>query len=66
MLPLRLLGVGATRLTGESAAQRSLFDADERDRQRSLDQTVDAIRKQFGRSAVRRGAGVDRIERDKP
>jgi len=66
MLPLRLLGVGATRLTGESAAQRSLFDADERDRQHSLDQTVDAIRKQFGRSAVRRGNLVDRIERDKP
>jgi DNA polymerase-4 len=65
MLPIRLLGVGATRLTGETGAQRSLFDADERDRQHSLDQTVDAIRKQFGSSAVRRGALVDRIDKDK-
>jgi DNA polymerase-4 len=59
MLPIRLLGVGATRLTGETAAQRSLFDAAERERQRSLDQTVDAIRKQFGSGAVRRGASVE-------
>ncbi|HET6327083.1 MAG TPA: DNA polymerase IV [Planctomycetaceae bacterium] len=65
MLPLRLLGVGATRLTGEAPAQRSLFDTDERDRQHSLDRTVDAIRKQFGSSAVQRGALVDRIEKDK-
>jgi DNA polymerase-4 len=65
MLPIRLLGVGATRLTSETAAQRSLFDSNERDRQHALDQTVDAIRKQFGSSAVRRGAVVDRIDRDK-
>ncbi len=65
VLPLRLLGVGATRLTSETAAQRSLFDADERDRRQSLDQTVDAIRKQFGSSAVRRGASV-RGEREDP
>jgi hypothetical protein len=42
-----------------------LFHAEERDRQRSLDQTVDAIRKQFGSSAVRRGASVDRSDREK-
>jgi DNA polymerase-4 len=66
MLPIRLLGVGATRLTGETGAQRSLFDSDQRDRQHSLDQTVDAIRKQFGSAAVRRAALVDRTEREKP
>ncbi|HEV7998235.1 MAG TPA: DNA polymerase IV [Planctomycetaceae bacterium] len=66
MLPLRLLGVGATRLTAEAAAQHSLFDAEERDRQHALDQTVDAIRKQFGSAAVRRGALVDRVQKDKP
>ncbi len=64
MLPLRLLGVGATRLTGEAEAQRSLFDAAERDRQKSLDQTVDAIRKQFGSTAVRRGAAFGRVDRE--
>ena len=64
MLPLRLLGVGATRLTGEAAAQRSLFDAAERDRQKSLDQTVDAIRKQFGSTSVRRGASFGRSDRE--
>jgi DNA polymerase-4 len=63
MLPVRLLGVGATRLTSEMATQRSLFDASERNRQRSLDQAVDAIREQFGSAAVRRGASVDRADR---
>jgi DNA polymerase IV len=66
MLPIRLLGVGGTRLTAEAAAQRSLFDADERDRQHTLDQAVDAIRKQFGSSAVRRGASVNRSARKEP
>ncbi|HXY34303.1 MAG TPA: hypothetical protein VEI07_08755, partial [Planctomycetaceae bacterium] len=66
ILPVRLLGVGATRLTSESAVQRRLFDADDHSRQRSLDQTVDAIRKQFGTTAVQRGAILDRVEKEEP
>jgi DNA polymerase-4 len=60
LFPVRLLGVGATRLTRNAAEQRSLFDAGERERQQSLDQTIDAIRGQFGAAAVRRGSLVDR------
>lgn len=60
LFPVRLLGVGGTRLTRDAAVQRNLFDAAEHDRQQSLDQTIDAIRGQFGAAAVRRGSLVDR------
>jgi DNA polymerase-4 len=62
LFPIRLLGVGATRLTRVAAVQRSLFDAGERERQQSLDQTIDAIRKQHGAAAVRRGSFLNRAK----
>jgi DNA polymerase-4 len=62
LFPVRLIGVGATRLTRDSAVQRNLFDADERQKQQSLDQTIDAIRGQFGAAAVRRGSLLDRTK----
>src|SRR5262249_842307 len=46
MLPIRLLGVGAAKLTREAAVQRGLFDDGARERQTALDRTVDAIRGQ--------------------
>jgi DNA polymerase-4 len=58
MLPLRLLGVGGTRLTADEAQQGDLFDGGSRQRQESLDQTVDAIRGRFGKGALRRGSGL--------
>jgi DNA polymerase-4 len=60
MLPLRLLGVGAARLSHESAVQGELFDAPEQQRRQALDRTVDAIRGQFGNAAIRRGSLIDR------
>ena len=60
MLPIRLLGVGASRLTGEAARQRNLFDGETTERQQVLDRTVDAIRGQFGTAAVRRASSLDR------
>lgn len=56
MLPVRLLGVGATKLTRETAVQRDLFDDGARERLGALDRAVDAIRGQFGDGAIRRGS----------
>lgn len=58
--PVRLLGVGATRLTNETAVQRDLFETATRERQSALDQVVDSIRGQFGTGAIRRGSLIDR------
>jgi DNA polymerase-4 len=60
LLPLRLLGVGVTRLTRDHAVQRGLFDAGDRERREALDRAVDSIRDQFGDAAIRRGSLVDR------
>ncbi len=56
-LPLRLLGVGASGLVREAAVQGDLFERAWRARESSLDRTMDAIRKQFGDDAIRRGGG---------
>jgi DNA polymerase-4 len=66
LLPVRLLGVGVTRLTSDSAVQRDLFDGAERERQGALDQTIDAIRGQFGAAAIRRGSLLGGAGTDKP
>jgi DNA polymerase-4 len=60
MVPVRLLGVGASRLAREGGVQGQLFDADLRERQAALDRAVDAIRGQFGTGAIRRGSLLDR------
>jgi DNA polymerase-4 len=60
LLPLRLLGVGATKLTCEPIVQGSLFDTSEPARDGNIDATVDAIRSQFGNESIRRGCLIDR------
>jgi DNA polymerase IV len=57
--PVRLLGVGASRLTQENAIQGDLFDGSP-ERQGSLDRTIDAIRNQFGTAAIQRGRLVEK------
>jgi DNA polymerase-4 len=64
LLPLRLLGVGVTRLAKGAAVQGDLFDEGSRQRQSALDQAVDAIRRQFGTAAVQRGSLVERQKID--
>ena len=59
-LPLRLLGVGATNLTRETAVQRDLFEYVERQRQGKLDQAIDAIRGQFGAGSIQRGSLLEK------
>ena len=58
LLPVRLLGVGATKLTREVIVQGDLFD--DSARQGALDQTIDTIREQFGSGSIRRGSLLDR------
>jgi DNA polymerase-4 len=60
LLPLRLLGVGATRLTGGPGVQGELFGGGQRERRQALDRAVDAIRGRFGAAAIRRGSLLDR------
>jgi DNA polymerase-4 len=66
LLPVRLLGVGVTRLTSEVVVQRDLFDDAVRERQGALDQAIDAIRGRFGTGAIRRGSLLGREAADKP
>jgi DNA polymerase-4 len=56
MLPVRLLGVGASRLAREGTVQGQLFEADLRRRQTVLDQAIDAIRGRFGAAAIKRAS----------
>lgn len=56
ILPVRLLGVGAGKLTREVAIQGSLFEEDDNQRHSQLDTTIDAIRGQFGTGAIQRGS----------
>jgi DNA polymerase-4 len=62
LLPIRLLGVGATRLTRDGIVQGDLFEAGVRERRKSLDHTIDAIRGTFGSAALRRASGLNRLE----
>jgi DNA polymerase-4 len=60
LLPVRLIGVGATKLTREPIAQGDLFDEQRHARQEALDKTIDTIRGQFGTGSIQRGSLLDR------
>jgi DNA polymerase-4 len=60
VLPLRLLGVGASNLARDGLVQGQLFEDAERKRGEALDRTIDAIRTQLGPGAIRRGSLLDR------
>ena len=62
ILPLRLLGVGATHLSRSSAVQGQLFGAETGERQSALDTAIDAIRGEFGTAAIQRGSRLDGVE----
>jgi DNA polymerase-4 len=56
VLPVRLLGVGASGLTRDPLAQGDLFDDGGRRRRAALDRAIDAIRRQLGPEAIRCGS----------
>jgi DNA polymerase-4 len=49
---VRLLGVGCTGLTDETADQLGLFDAEEKTRRSTLNHTPDQITQKFGNRAI--------------
>ena len=53
--PLRLLGVSLTDIIEDVDVQLSLFDFDKKDKERTIDKTVDSIRKKFGKDTIVRG-----------
>lgn len=59
LMPVRLLGVGATKLTREPIVQGNLFEENADPKQAALDQTIDTIRGQFGNASIKRGSLVE-------
>ncbi len=58
--PIRLLGVGVTKLWKEDLRQLTLFDEPLIKKESRLDQAADKIRDRFGHEAVKRAATLDR------
>jgi DNA polymerase-4 len=63
-LAVRLLGVGVSGLSRHAEVQQSLFEEQERRRQRRLDDVADRIRGRFGSASLQRGLGMVRDRRD--
>lgn len=53
---MRLVGFGASGLQKVGSGQQQLFPDPEREKQKRLDETFDAIRGKFGHDALRRGS----------
>jgi DNA polymerase-4 len=64
LMPVRLLGIGATKLTREPTVQGNLFEEDANPREAALDHTIDTIRAQFGSGSLQRGSLLNRREDD--
>mgnify|MGYP005949723551 CR=1 FL=1 len=58
-----LLGVTLGDVSDNETAQLSMFQDDQKDRARKLDQTVDQLRSKFGVSAISRGSVTDATKR---
>lgn len=61
-MPIRLLGIRTSKLTGESEpVQLSLFDfqAPVSEKQKKLDAALDSIRTRYGNDAIKRGSLLD-------
>lgn len=54
--PIRLLGIQTSHIREEEARQLSLFDDGSHEKWEQMDQAVDAIRKKYGRNAVKRAS----------
>lgn len=53
--PLRLLNVGLHNITREEYTQISLFDDEEREKNRKMDRLMDSLSDKFGQGTIKRG-----------
>ena len=60
LMPVRLLGVGATKLTREPIVQRNLFEESSHPRESEIDQSIDSIRAKFGSKSIQRGSLLEK------
>jgi len=58
--PVRLLGMGVSRIDESGARQGLLFDKDQRAKQSRLDEVSDKVKDRFGSSSLRRGSSIRR------
>ncbi|NIW86841.1 MAG: DNA polymerase IV [Gammaproteobacteria bacterium] len=60
--PVRLLGMGASRLSEADPVQGGLFGQAARERQDRLDEAIDRVNERFGEATLRRGRGPRRTD----
>lgn len=58
-IPIRLLGIRATKLSSENYTQLNLFDMVNYEKQEKLDQALDVIRNRFGKDSVKRASFLE-------
>ena len=63
---IRLLGVGVSNLNSGQPIQKQLFNRDEGERARRIDETTDQIRDRFGSFALKRGTSIKHGIRHRP
>jgi len=61
--PVRQLGVRADKLSDSRIRQLTLWGEDDREKQRTLDRSIDAIRRRFGDKSVMRASFLCREEK---
>lgn len=61
--PLRLMGVSLFDITREESTQLSWFEDEHEERLRTLDKTVDDIRRRYGMHGIVRGGAMDAPDR---
>ena len=61
--PLRLLGISLTNITRENTEQLTLFPDLQKEKERKVDQAMDAIRNRFGSDFIMRGIPGQNTER---
>ena len=64
--PVRLIGVGTSGLDGREGRQLSLFDEEQHQSDKRIDETADEIRDKFGRGALTRGSSLLHRAKHKP